>query len=313
MAQEISVTIGVDSEGNEFVFSLTQSPHALFAGTTGSGKSTLIHNILCSLIENHDDDKVRIFIGDPKRVEFYRYAGTPHVERVARDVIEHEKMLRKLVFIMNTRYQIMENCMDENGLPVVSAYNQTMYRKDEDGIKSFSLPNIIVVIDELGNLVLDKQSGKNILDSIIQLVQLGRAAGITVLLATQQPTAKIIDTRIKANCPTRIALKVTSRVNSRVVIDSSGAETLNGYGDALVLLPTSSNKIRVQCLGMDYKNIADVIEKSVQKKLAKNTFNNQNATEAVKPQCKVIDLASLKSFRDSSVGKSSGSKYISPN
>jgi len=246
-------------------------------------------------------------------VEFYRYAGTPHVERVARDVIEHEKMLRKLVFIMNTRYQIMENCMDENGLPVVSAYNQTMYRKDEDGIKSFSLPNIIVVIDELGNLVLDKQSGKNILDSIIQLVQLGRAAGITVLLATQQPTAKIIDTRIKANCPTRIALKVTSRVNSRVVIDSSGAETLNGYGDALVLLPTSSNKIRVQCLGMDYKNIADVIEKSVQKKLAKNTFNNQNATEAVKPQCKVIDLASLKSFRDSSVGKSSGSKYISPN
>ena len=207
----------------QYHIELTSAPHLLIGGTTGSGKSTLINMILASMIAKFNRRQIQIYIGDPKRVEFSIYKKTPSVKAVVNSVGEHDYLLQEiLVPEMEKRYNWMEKYGVQNVV-------------DEDLGKM--VPNLVVVIDEFGTLVLDKMSGKRITENLVRLVQLGRAAGITVIMATQHPTVQVVDSRIKANCPTRIALKVTSAVNSHVILDRTGAETLNGRGHMYVLSP----------------------------------------------------------------------------
>ena len=223
MAKEIDIFLGKNNIGGGYKINLNKAPHVLIGGTTGSGKSNLLHCILLQLLSNQNADLVDIYIGDPKKVEFFEYEKLRQVKMVANNVAEHDYMLKHLCDMMDERYQIMQN----RGI------------KNVVGYKEFN--NIVVIVDEFGDLVLDKLCGSRITTSLIRLVQLGRAAGINVILATQHPTSATVHTTIKANCPTRIALKVSTNVNSRVILDRSGAENLSGSGKMIVLSPYDSN------------------------------------------------------------------------
>lgn len=255
MAKEINVRIGVDEQSEWVDMPLTRAPHVLIGGTTGSGKSTLLHNLLTTLIVQHTPEDVRLFIGDPKRIEFHRYQDAPHVDYIARTVEEHVQMLDRLVLFMNTRYDLLQQCVDEDGVRVQGAYHKMVVQETDEGFRQFRFPNIVVVIDELGSLVLDKKHGKRIVEQLVLLTQLGRAAGITLILATQHPSAKTIDSRIKANCPTRIALKVSSKINSRIILDRGGAELLEHAGDALVVSPYAKKQSKIRCLKTEANSI----------------------------------------------------------
>jgi len=218
MATNLEVCIGKRKEDNKpYLITLNKAPHVLIGGTTGSGKSYLLHEIIAQLISKYNSKVFDLYLGDPKRVEFACYNNDVHVAMIANTAADHDYMLTKLIDLMENRYVKMA----EKGLKNLDNYQFAR--------------NIVVVIDEFGDLVLDKVVGKRITEKLVKLVQLGRAAAITVILATQHPTTEVVDSRIKANCPTRIALKVTSQVNSRVILDEGGAEKLTGKGHMFLL------------------------------------------------------------------------------
>jgi DNA segregation ATPase FtsK/SpoIIIE, S-DNA-T family len=228
MAKEIKIAIGETANGADYVLNLNKAPHILVGGTTGSGKSVLLHTIISQIIETLPFQAVELYLGDPKLVEFAMYERSAQVCGIANTVAEHDQMLTEIIDMMEGRFKYMK----DNGYKTL--------------IDKILCPNVVVVIDEFGDLVLDKKYGQQITEKIVKIVQLGRAAAITVILATQHPTTQVVDTRIKANCPTRIALKVSSAVNSRVVIDRMGAEKLKGRGHMLVMSPEASELEEVQ-------------------------------------------------------------------
>lgn len=220
MINDLQVTVGYNqATGRVHSISLNKAPHVLIGGTTGSGKSYLLHSLIAPLLAEFSWRDLTVFLGDPKRVEFACYENDVHVQMIANSPAEHDYMLTQLVTTMEDRYKWMK----------------------KGGFKNLEnhpfASNILVVIDEFGDLVLDRTMGKKITEKIERLTQLGRAAGIIVVLATQHPTTEVVSSLIKANCPTRIALKVTSAVNSRVILDRGGAEGLEGRGHLLLLSP----------------------------------------------------------------------------
>ena len=205
---------------------LAKAPHVLIAGTTGSGKTVMMHSIICSLLSKNTPSSARLLLIDPKRIEFFCYKDHPMLWKpVITDVEKAEKALSDAVQEMERRFSVME-------------------RKEQRIWKGSKL---YIFVDELADLLLsvDKKVSKKIETNLIRLVQKGRAAGIHCVLATQNPVVKVFSGIIKANCPTRIALKTKTITESRVILDHKGAEELNGCGDA-ILSDAYGNEYRFQ-------------------------------------------------------------------
>ena len=247
MMNELRLLVGkvIDehgSEGEAYFMNLSKDVHVLVAGTTGSGKSNLLNWVILSQCSLNRSDDLHIYLGDPKRVEFMFYEKMPHVKRIANTVAEHEAMLDEVCAEMDHRYSVMKSRMIRNVL----------------GHKEF--PSMLVIIDEFADLIMTKKVGGRIEDRLIRLVQMGRAAGITVVLATQNPLAKVVDSLIKGNCSTRICMKVSTEVNSRVVLDESGAEELPGNGRMLFQSTREKKLLEIQAPFVSDAMIVRMIE-----------------------------------------------------
>ena len=220
---KIPLTIGKDIYGKPFVIDLHKLPHLLVAGTTGSGKSVLLNTVIVSLLLRFTPDELKFILVDPKMLEFSLYSGIPNL---ITDVITSPKgaidVLRWAVEEMISRYQTMKKNQAKNLDDFIEKTGEKM-------------PRIIVVIDEFADLMVS--SARKVEEYVMRLSQMARAAGIHLILTTQRPSADVVTGIIKSNLPARIALRVSDKINSRVILDTNGAETLLGQGDFLFSMP----------------------------------------------------------------------------
>ena len=232
-----SFAVGKDIGGNCIVGNIAKLPHMLIAGTTGSGKSVCMNSIIISLLYKASPEDVKLIMVDPKMVELGIYNGIPHLLiPVVTDPKKAAGSLQWAVTEMMRRYKSMSDA----GVRDLEAYNSIM-ESEEDGKK---LPQVVVIIDELADLML--VAAKEVEESICRIAQMGRAAGIHLIIATQRPSADVITGLMKANIPSRIAFAVASAMESRIILDTQGAEKLVGRGDMLFAPIGSGKPQRVQ-------------------------------------------------------------------
>ncbi len=228
---KVSFCLGKNISGEAVVGDLAKMPHLLVAGTTGAGKSICINCLILSILYNASPDEVKLILIDPKQVEFVPYEGIPHLfVPVVKDSRKAAGALSWAVAQMNERYKMFS----ETGVRDIRGYNQ---HAEENGLEK--LPQIVIIIDELADLMMVAHD--TVEDSVCRLAQMARAAGMHLVIATQRPSVDVITGIIKANIPSRIALKVASQVDSRTIIDSAGAEKLLGRGD-MIFMPLGSVK-----------------------------------------------------------------------
>lgn len=250
----LAISLGKDIAGNPAVVDLAKMPHLLVAGTTGSGKSVAINGLILSLLYKSDASQVRMILIDPKMLELSVYEGIPHLlAPVVTDMRQAANALHWCVAEMDRRYKLMSSV----GVRNLAGFNQKIKEANKAGEKiphPFSLtpdapepleemPLIVVVIDELADLMM--VVGKKVEELIARLAQKARASGIHLVLATQRPSVDVITGLIKANIPTRIAFQVSSKIDSRTILDQMGAEALLGQGDMLYLPPGSGYPTRI--------------------------------------------------------------------
>ncbi|MGH9329770.1 MAG: DNA translocase FtsK [Vicinamibacterales bacterium] len=245
---KLSIALGKTIHGEPFVSDLASMPHLLIAGSTGAGKSVSVNAMLTSILFRATPEDVRLIMVDPKRLELGMYEDIPHLlTPVVVDPKQAANALRWAVREMEERYKTLAS----QGVRNIEQYNrnvraligETKDAVDDDGTPIKPLPFIVVVIDELADLMM--VAGNEVEESIARLAQMARAVGIHLILATQRPSVDVITGLIKANLPARISFRVSSKVDSRTIIDSNGAEQLLGRGDMLYLPPASSRLIRV--------------------------------------------------------------------
>jgi len=249
-ASPLSVWLGKDISGNAVWTDLARMPHLLIAGTTGSGKSGCINTLLTSILLRSTPDEVRMILIDPKRIELNYYESIPHLlTPVVSNPKEASAVLQNVVAEMERRYERLSIIRARN-LPEA---NRTFKARGEE-----PLPYLLVVIDELADLMM--VSPQAVEDAIIRLAQKSRAVGIHLVLATQRPSVDVITGMIKANVPSRIAFAVSSQTDSRVILDTSGAESLLGQGDMLFKPLGTSRMQRVQGAYVAEEEVAMVVE-----------------------------------------------------
>jgi DNA segregation ATPase FtsK/SpoIIIE, S-DNA-T family len=232
----LAFALGRDVSGMPIAADLASMPHILIAGTTGSGKSVCINAVIMSLIMDNTPDDLRIVMIDPKMVELIRYNGLPHLYGKVESEIERiVGVLRWVTREMDSRYKKFSDL----GVRHVNEYNERMVEKGAD-----KLPFMAVFIDELSDLMMS--APVEVEKTICRIAQMARATGIHLVIATQRPSTDVVTGLIKANFPARIAFAVASGVDSRVILDGVGAETLLGKGDMLFLSPTANGPVRVQ-------------------------------------------------------------------
>ncbi|KRN89063.1 DNA translocase FtsK [Ligilactobacillus ceti] len=248
----LEVPLGRDVSGKLISADLGKMPHLLIAGSTGSGKSVAINSIITSLLMNQPPENVKMILVDPKKVELGVYNDIPHLlTPVVTDPKKAARALNKLVQEMERRYEIFAN----TGQRKIETYNQMVAQDPMSGEK---LPYIVAILDELSDLMM--VASNEVEDAIIRIAQMGRAAGIHLILATQRPSVDVITGIIKANVPSRMAFAVSSNTDSRTIIDQAGAEKLLGRGDML-FLPMGMNKpIRVQGAFVSDRDVQNVVE-----------------------------------------------------
>ena len=235
-----SALLGTDTENTPLCVDISDMPHMLIAGATGSGKSACMNAIICSMLFKSTPASVKLVLIDPKQVEFAHYEGIPHLLKpVITDAKTAIDTLESLCKLMDERY----------------AKIRKTGKKD---IAELDLPRVVVCVDELADLMLT--SGKKIEAHIVRLAQKGRAAGIHLILATQRPTVNVVTGLIKVNIPARIALSMSAYVDSRTVLDRGGAESLTGKGDALLKLPNKVDLIRFQSAYIDTQDIKAITD-----------------------------------------------------
>ncbi|USS88590.1 DNA translocase FtsK [Fructilactobacillus hinvesii] len=238
----LTVPLGKDVNGNVVSCNLTKMPHLLIAGSTGSGKSVAINGMLVSLLLKARPDQVKLMLIDPKRVELGVYNGIPHLlSPVVSDPKKAARALHKVVSEMEARYKLFA----KSGQRKIEGYNQFIQEQNQqEGTDLPPLPYIVVVVDELADLMMTVSN--EVESAIIRLAQMGRAAGVHMVLATQRPSVDVITGLIKANVPSRIAFAVSSGIDSRTILDANGAEKLLGRGDMLYQPIGQSRASRVQ-------------------------------------------------------------------
>ncbi|MDD2274418.1 MAG: DNA translocase FtsK [Candidatus Pacebacteria bacterium] len=230
------MALGKDVKGTPTFADLAEMPHLLVGGTTGSGKTICLNSIILSLLYRNSPDEMKLILVDPKRVEFPIYSNLEHLLcPVIYDANQTLVALKWLVGEMERRFTVLAEAHSRD----ITSYNQKMEKKGED-----KLPYIILIIDELADLMSVK--GKEIESYVVRLAQMSRATGIHLILATQRPSVEVITGLIKANITSRVALKVGSLIDSRTILDGSGAEKLLGKGDLLLLSKEFSKPKRVQ-------------------------------------------------------------------
>lgn len=255
----ITVVLGKDVAGKAWTADIERMPHMLIAGTTGSGKSVLINTMLISLLYTNSPDELKFIIVDPKRVELTSYNDIPHLlTPVITDVDKTVNSLKWAVGEMDNRYKILSAAGKRN----IQSYNQTALQK---------MPYILIVIDELADLM--QAAAQEVESAIIRLAQMSRAVGIHLILATQRPSVNVITGLIKANIPARIAFSVNSGVDSRTILDTSGAEKLLGRGDCLFVTAELSKPRRLQAAFVGDSEIEKVT--SYLKEQAKPVYNEE--------------------------------------
>jgi len=246
----LPVGLGKDISGRAVFFDLSEMPHLLVAGTTGSGKSVMLNGLLTSLLLTTDPRQVKMVLIDPKRVELSQFGRVPHlITPVVTDVKKAANALGWAVAEMERRYEVLE----KNGLRSVEGYNDRA---------EVQIPYVVVVIDELADLMM--QAGAKVEDAIIRLAQKARAVGIHIVVATQRPSVDVITGMIKANVPSRIAFAVSSQVDSRVILDSPGAEALLGMGDMLYKPVSAARPSRVQGAFISEAEVDRVVSATVE-------------------------------------------------
>ena len=264
----ITIALGKDIQGKPICTDLQKLPHLLVAGTTGSGKSVTLHTMLVSLLYKSDPTDLQLLLVDPKMLELSVYDGIPHLlNPVITDMSDATNGLRWCVQQMEKRYRIMSELKVRD----IMAYNELVLESEQSGKKleitshkgddviyHEKLPYIVVVIDEFADMML--QVGKKVEDLIIRLAAKARAAGIHLILATQRPSVNVITGLIKANIPARVALQVTTNIDSRTIIDSMGAENLLGNGDMLFMKPGSRVPKRIHGAYVSDNEVKEIVQ-----------------------------------------------------
>ena len=256
----LQIPIGKDLNNNTYTIDLCKTPHLLVAGTTGSGKSVFLNTVLLNLINNYDDEYLNLFLIDPKRVELSIYKNIRQVDvgGIARTLEGSKRMLLDILSKINERYELLEKSNTRS----IASYN----KKSSD-----KLPYIVIVIDELADILMQdrksnrkkiKENFENSLESIIcRIAQIGRACGVHLIVATQRPSSDVIKGLIKANIPSRVAFSVSNGVDSRVILDTRGAEKLTGQGDMLFKMVGDEELHRIQGAFVSDEEVENVVEK----------------------------------------------------
>ncbi len=259
-SSKLTIALGKTIDGLNYVADLAKMPHLLIAGTTGAGKSVGVNSLIVSILYRARPDEVKFILIDPKRLELGLYQDIPHL---ATPIITDPKLasrsLKWAVGEMEKRYRDLAGW----GVRNIDGYNTEIMRRnlvkeyDERGEPHKPLPYIVIIIDELADLMMT--SGREVEESITRLAQMARAVGIHLVLATQRPSVDVITGLIKANFPSRISFRVSSKVDSRTIIDTNGAEHLLGRGDMLFLPPGTSRLIRVHGAYVDETEIGKIV------------------------------------------------------
>ena len=246
----LTLVLGKDIVGKPFITDLKKLPHLLIAGTTGSGKSVGINSMILSLLYKNSPDQLRLLMIDPKMLEFSIYNDIPHL---LTPVITKAKQavvaLNNMVCEMERRYEMMSDTRTKN----IENYNEKI--KKEGGKE---LPYIVIIIDELADLMMT--SGKDVEHSIARLAQMARAAGIHLVVATQRPSVDVVTGLIKANLPSRISYRVGQKIDSKIILDQQGAESLLGRGDMLFTPPGATGLVRLHAPWSTEEEIDNIVE-----------------------------------------------------
>jgi S-DNA-T family DNA segregation ATPase FtsK/SpoIIIE len=246
----LTVALGKDIVGNPFITDIKKLPHLLIAGTTGSGKSVGINAMILSLLYRNDPDQLKLMLIDPKMLEFAAYEDIPHlITPVITEPAKAIAALANMVGEMERRYKLMAEARTKN----IENYNEKVKKT---GAETF--PFIVVVIDELADLMMS--GGKEVEHSIARLAQKSRACGIHLVVATQRPSVDVVTGMIKANLPSRLSYRVGSRIDSKVILDAMGADSLLGRGDGLFTPPGSTGLVRIHAPWNTEEEIDKIVE-----------------------------------------------------
>lgn len=249
-ASPLTLVLGKDIVGNPFITDLKKLPHLLIAGTTGSGKSVGINAMILSLLYKNSPDQLRLLMIDPKMLEFSVYNDIPHLlTPVITKPKEAISALNNMVSEMERRYQLMSETRTKN----IENFNEKAKKEGQT-----PLPYIVVIIDELADLMMT--SGKDVEYSIARLAQMARASGIHLIVATQRPSVDVVTGLIKANLPSRISYKVGQKIDSKIILDGMGAESLLGRGDMLFTPPGMSGLIRLHAPWSTEEEIERIVD-----------------------------------------------------
>lgn len=284
-ASKLTIALGKTINGEEYIADLGKMPHLLIAGATGAGKSVTLNAIICSILYKASPEEVKFIMVDPKRVELGLYEGIPHLlTPIVTDPKRASNALKWAVNEMEARYKKLASLgvrnIEQYNRQVLEMTSPSLFDDPTEPLKP--LPYIVIAIDELADLMMIARS--EVETSIARLAQMARAVGIHLILATQRPSVDIITGVIKANIPCRMAFRVSSKVDSRTIIDSNGAEALLGQGDMLFLPPASSRLVRVHgsfASEIEIKRITDFIRKQAEPDYNEEvTLSEQETLEA---------------------------------
>lgn len=277
-SENLTVAVGKDVAGRNVFYPITKMPHLLVAGATGSGKSVWINCLLLSLLFKYSPSELEMVLVDMKRVELKLYEGIPHLlTSVITDAEKAINALKWTVLEMDRRYHLLE----EHGKRNITDYNA--HTKEQTDLKP--LPYIVFVVDELADLMMMAKS--EVEPIIARLTQMSRAVGIHLILGTQRPDTTVITGLIKANVPTRIAFAVASQIDSRVILDNSGAEKLLGKGDGMFLSPTTISPVRFQGANVDEAEVRETVNYLKSQLHESKLVSNQKDEVVLPPKQKI--------------------------
>ena len=299
MDKKLMVPLGKSIMGDIGVCEINKMPHLLIAGTTGSGKSVCVNGIICSILMRAKPDEVKLVMVDPKVVELSVYNGVPHLLRpVVTDPKQASIALAKMVAEMERRYQVFSESKTKN----IEGYNDYIEKENakitDIDAKKEKMPYIVIIIDELADLMM--VAAKEVEDSILRITQKARAAGMHLIVATQRPSTEVITGLIKANIPSRIAFSVGSGIDSRTILDQTGAENLLGKGDMLFLPIGMNSPLRIQGSFITDDEIKRIIDYTISQQKAQydEAMMNLDASSSDKSTSQIEDMNQQEEYDD---------------